>query len=271
MKAIAIRRRTTTRLYQEGGCCTFRDGDRRLLVLGGRGSARSRPDRRRSRRGTSATAPRTPRAGATTCGLPCWPPNVRWTRATSARCWPSSSRSRATTSTRPVPNLGQVARDQIARELSLLGPLADMGVDWLLSPPRSDGRTFDEHLARGPHRAAARSLVPRPGRPPRAARFRAALRRVDPRGQARGPQPGAHRRIDAGVGGLGPAGRAPAGGTPPDGAGSAVHPRRRPEVGHREAVRPRRGLRAAPVPLRRLQRRPVRLPATRRSSASWPR
>lgn len=47
-----------------------------------------------------------------------------------------------------VPDLAQIARGQIADELSLLGPLAELGMDWLLSPT-ADGAdaSFEARLA----------------------------------------------------------------------------------------------------------------------------
>lgn len=46
-----------------------------------------------------------------------------------------------------VPGLSKIARTEIEARLSLLGPLSEMGVDWLLSPvPAGSDRSFAEQL-----------------------------------------------------------------------------------------------------------------------------
>ena len=46
-----------------------------------------------------------------------------------------------------VPHLGSIARSQIEEKLSLLGPLSNLGIDWLLSPtPEGATESFAERL-----------------------------------------------------------------------------------------------------------------------------
>jgi hypothetical protein len=46
-----------------------------------------------------------------------------------------------------VPGLSKIARGEIEAKLSLLGPLSDMGIDWLLSPvPEGSDRSFADQL-----------------------------------------------------------------------------------------------------------------------------
>lgn len=47
-----------------------------------------------------------------------------------------------------VPGLGGIARQQIEDQLSLLGPLSNLGIDWLLSPvPEGSKQSFEARLA----------------------------------------------------------------------------------------------------------------------------
>ncbi|MEZ4241902.1 MAG: DUF1615 family protein [Myxococcota bacterium] len=46
-----------------------------------------------------------------------------------------------------VPGLGKIARSEIEAKLSLLGPLSDLGIDWLLSPvPEGATQSFSDRL-----------------------------------------------------------------------------------------------------------------------------
>ncbi|MEN0068295.1 MAG: DUF1615 family protein [Myxococcota bacterium] len=46
-----------------------------------------------------------------------------------------------------VPNLGKIAREEMESKLSLLGPLSNLGIDWLLSPvPEGASESFEARL-----------------------------------------------------------------------------------------------------------------------------
>ena len=178
----------------------------------------------------------------------------------------------------PVANLGTLVRTRLEEEAEKYGPLGPAG-DGAAAQGACSGGPADLRAAHpaAADRARARPPLPRHarGRAPRApgdGRHREPPRHPLPRPPPRGPEPGHHRRLDAGERALG------------DGLRAEPRLARRRAGGPRRAVHPRRraALRSAAalgLPADRRRRRstgsptttPVSTPrATPRCSGRWP-